>query len=102
MPRATCRSALDEFHDEVIRPDVIQMTDVRMVQRGDGQRLALESIAEPRVDRFDRNRALQTGVEGFVDFAHPAHADAGGDFVRTETSTGSERQAAVDYSGRLI
>ena len=38
--------ALDEFHDEVIRPDVVELADVRMVQRGDGPGFTLEAFGQ--------------------------------------------------------
>ena len=39
--------ALDVFHDQIIRPDVIQSADIRMIQRRHRPRLAFK----PRVER---------------------------------------------------
>src|SRR5689334_23833 len=38
--------ALDVFHHEVVRADVMQRADVRMIQRGHGLRLPSETLAE--------------------------------------------------------
>jgi hypothetical protein len=38
--------AFDELHHQVVRTDVVELTDIRMVQCGYGLRLALEPFAE--------------------------------------------------------
>ena len=38
--------SLDVLHDQVVRTDVVDLADVRMVQRGDRPGLALESLAD--------------------------------------------------------
>ena len=43
--RAAQRRAVDVLHHQVVRADVVQRADVRMVQRGDRARLLLETIA---------------------------------------------------------
>jgi hypothetical protein len=42
------RWAFHQFHDEVIRPDIIQLANVGMVQRGDHPRFTFEPLTEPR------------------------------------------------------
>jgi hypothetical protein len=72
-------------------PDVIERADVRMIQRGNGMGLAVKAFAELRVaghvrrQDFDRDRAIETGIPRFVDFAHPAGAERRDDFIRTQT-----------------
>ena len=40
------RAPVEELHDQIIRPDVEQLADGRVIERGDGARFALEPIAE--------------------------------------------------------
>ncbi len=77
----------------------VEGANVRVVQAGDGLRLALEPLLQIRVcgDMFgqhlDGDGAVQAGVAGFVDFAHPARAEGGEDLV------GAERGAGLDGHG---
>ena len=76
--------------------DVVERTDVRMVEGGNRPRLAFKPFPEVRVRRdirrqdFDRDAAIQACVARFVDFAHAARTDERDDFVRAETSAGSK------------
>ena len=38
---------------------------------------------------LDRDRAIQTRIDGFVDLAHPARAEQGGDFIWAEAGAGT-------------
>jgi hypothetical protein len=38
------RRALDELHHQVVGPDVVELTDMRVIERSHGPRLALEAI----------------------------------------------------------
>ena len=61
--------------------DVVERADVRMIERRDRARLALEALAQLRVGRerrrqdLDRDRAVEPRVAGAVDFAHAAGAN---------------------------
>ena len=77
-------------HQEVgalLRPDVIEMADVGMIQAGDGPRLALEALLQIRVggevlgQHLDGHGALQPRVARAIDFAHPARARRPHDLV---------------------
>ena len=91
------RRALDIFEHEVARPDVVELTDVGMVQRGDRPRFVLESTqtigisGEPFRKDLDRHVAPEAGVARAIDLAHAARAERGEDLVRTEAFAGSER-----------
>ncbi len=75
---------LEVFHDEVVhavlRADVMQRADVRMIQRGDGFGLALHALAqfgvgrEMRRQHLDGDLAAQPRVACPIDFAHAAGA----------------------------
>ena len=77
------------------------MRDVWMVERGQHLRLALESRDALGIERqgfrqyFDRHLAPQLRVARAVDFAHPARAERGNDFVNAETSTGRQRHGCL-------
>ena len=45
-PMPLRRLPLDQLHDQVIRSDVVELADVRMIQRGDGAGFDFESIGE--------------------------------------------------------
>jgi len=59
-------------------------------------RFAVKTITKLRIGRegfrqdLDRDGALQTRVEGFVNLAHAASADGGLDFVRAEARAGGK------------
>jgi len=76
--------ALDALHDQeisaVLRADVKERTDIRMIQRGDGFGFPLEAQLARRIGgkmcrkNFDGNGPLETGVASAVDFAHTTRA----------------------------
>ena len=61
--------------------EAVDRRDVRMVERGEDLRLALEAreplgIARERVGQnLQRDVAVELGVAGPIDLAHPAGAD---------------------------
>src|SRR6266704_1945419 len=68
--------ALEIFHDEVagavVRTDVVQLTDIGMVQTGDGTCLAVKALLGFRIGRemrrqdLDGYRALEASVAGAI------------------------------------
>ncbi len=87
-------------HQEIetgVLADVVQRADVRMIERGDGPRLALEAHAEVGVARdvggehFDGDQPIESSVTRPIDFAHAAGADGSLDDVRTESRADGER-----------
>src|SRR5262249_8271276 len=76
------RLPLDQLHDEVrgplLLPDVVERADVRMVEAGDGPRLALEPRSDLGVRRevrgkhLHRDDAIEARVARAVDLAHTA------------------------------
>jgi len=69
---------------------------VRVIQRGDRARLAVEALAELRVSsqrlgqHLDRDRAIEPRVARSVDLVHTASTQGRLDFVRAEARTGSK------------
>ena len=67
---------------------------------------AVEAIAELRIvgelggKDFDGDDAIEARVARLVDLAHTAGSDGGDDFIRAESSAGSERHGEwLDYAG---
>ena len=77
-------------------PDVVQRADVRMVERRDGARFALEALAELGIggecvgQDLDRDDAIEPRVARLVDLAHAAGADEREDFVGAEAGAGGQ------------
>ena len=103
------RLALEMRHDQIVRAvgfaDVVDAADVRMVQRGDRPRLALEPGAQIGIAGDSLGRTLIATVRSrrvsraLIDFAHPARAERAEDFVRTEPGAGVEGHACLSLLG---
>ena len=108
--------ALDELHGEQVRAaaaregrllEAVQVGDVRVVERGEQLRLALEAGEAVGVRREGLRQELQRDVPAeprvrrAPDLSHPAGADGGGDLVRPEACAGGEgqRETPVCLSG---
>ena len=104
----------EELHHQVIgailRADVIEMANVRMVQRGNGPGLALHALLEfrrrrkMRSENFNRYCAVETGIERTVNFPHSAGAQRRLDFIRAEFRARGEghRCCAIIVSSKSI
>ena len=100
------RGAVEKLHDQktdfgvVVVPggpfaaDVVERADVRMVERRDRFRLALEALPhlvarrDVGMDDLESDQPIETGVPGLVDLAHPASPEGAEDFVRSQTCAG--------------
>src|SRR5207342_345298 len=77
--------------------DAVNRADVRMIERGQDLRLALEPRGALRVpgdqigQDFDRDRSVQAGVAGLVNLAHAAGANCRDNFVGADTGAGGKR-----------
>ena len=77
--------------DAVLATDVEQRADVRVVQAGDGARFTLEPktrlrvVRDRRRDDLDGHRAIELDIDGLVNLAHAAGADADRQTIRTDT-----------------
>ena len=99
------RLALQILHDEIRRAllltNIVEGANVRVRELGDRAGLTVEARLELRIRRqrrrknFDRDSAIEPRVAGFVDFAHPAGADGGEDFVRAEPYAGRQRHGSA-------
>jgi hypothetical protein len=85
VDQSTQRAALDVLHDDVGEPlglaDLIDRANTRMIQRRGGAGLLEQAPAGRRVGlqvfarNLHRDGALDLGVPGAVDDAHPARAE---------------------------
>jgi len=66
---------VDELHYQIIRPNIVELADVRMIQRGHRTRLALEAFVEFDLRGLDRNRAVEPRVARFPHLTHASGAD---------------------------
>ena len=86
----------DRVDDAVVRAEVVDAEEIRVRERGDGLRLALEAREGGGVRRealgkdLDRDVAVEFRVARAVDLSHPARAERPEDFVRAEARTGQE------------
>ncbi len=88
------RLAVEELHNQevgaVLRTDVVQMTDVRMIQRGNGTSFAFETLLEFRIggkmsgENLDGDCAIKARVFRPVHLAHSAGAEWRLNFVGSE------------------
>ena len=94
--------ALDELHDQAANRaaflETVDMRDVRMVERRQHLRFALEprepfGIGGEQIRQdFDGDVAIELRVAGAVDLAHAALADQRDDFVDAETVASKQGQ----------
>ena len=83
------------FHDEKIDPvvlaDVVENTDMWMLQCSNSLGLSKKTLAETgivaqmRGQDFDCDCAIEAGVFRAIHLTHTAHAYLGGNFVRAES-----------------
>ena len=96
-------SSFDQLHREERHAldslDRMNRDDVRMVERGDGPSLALETVAAFGIEYrrvwqdFECDEPVEPRVPRFVDLAHSPAAKRGDDFVRPEACARGERHS---------
>ena len=103
-PRNALREilALDEFHHQGVHPsgflESVDRRDVRVIQRGEGLRLAFKSgqplgVLGKRVGQdLDRHLTTQRRVRSPIHLAHAAFPERRGDLVNAETGAGGQGQ----------
>src|SRR5215510_374522 len=93
---------LDVLEDEVVRADVVDLTDVRVAQRGDCPRFLIESssslvmTSDACRKNLDCDVALQPCVARPVHLAHAAAANRRNHFVRPQSGTLRQRHDSGD------
>src|SRR5581483_695466 len=97
--------AVEELHDEIggaiVRSELVDGDEVRVVERARGARLLFEAAQAIGVARdvggehFDRDVAADAGVARTEDFPHASRADAGGDLIRADATPGRQGHKAA-------
>ena len=104
--RALERLAVNQFHDEVIGPDIVQRANMWMVQRGDGVRFAFEPLGKLFGGNLDGDGAVETRVARLIHFSHTSCAEGREDLIGSQTSPSRERHTVerfyLSWSFRLI
>jgi hypothetical protein len=67
--------AFDVFKDQVVRTDVVDLTDVRMAEGGNDPGFLLEALFIVCLKTFDGYDAVEAGVGCLPDFSHSAGAE---------------------------
>ena len=98
------RPSLDQLHREEDGRarvfDGMDSDDVRVVERGHGERLAREALAAIGIrgrdvgQHLEGDLALQPRIARPIDLSHPAGAEQRHDFVRTEPGARVKRHGA--------
>ena len=76
-------NALDVIHHQIIWADIVQCTDMRMVQRRNDSGFAFEAVAKCRFacerlpEDLDSNCSIEPSVLRTVNLAHAAGANGG-------------------------
>src|SRR5579864_395662 len=88
------RFAFQVFHDQIasriLSAHVVEMTDVRVAERGDGTGFAIEALSGFDVagkmfwQNLDGYNSVQPGIARPVHFSHTARAERRDNFIRTE------------------
>ena len=66
------RLPFDIFHYQIVSADVVQSTDVRVIEGSDGVRFPLKPLGKLSLAFFDRDDAIQTRILGLINVTHPA------------------------------
>ena len=88
----------DEFHHQVIPPDVVKLADVRVIERRDRTGFLLEARRVLAVEPLDRHRAVEPGIARFPHLAHSTRADECEDFVGAKCVPQGKSHASALFS----
>ena len=96
----------DEEVDSILLTNVVEGTNVRMVECGHGAGFALEALATLRIrcnvreQDFDRDIATKASVSCSIDFSHSTRPNEREDLVRAETGARRKRHRVSVRVGR--
>ena len=95
--RTIQRRALNKLHYQIIGADIVELADVRMIQRGHRARFALEPFRKLLAGNLDGDRAVEARVARLVHFPHAARANEREDLIGTELRAGREGHSNVSF-----
>jgi hypothetical protein len=76
--------AFDELHDEVVRTDVMDRANARMIEGRNAARFACEAVTELAGGELERDHPVEPRIARRPDFTHPAGADALDELIRPD------------------
>src|SRR5258707_652061 len=82
--RPARRLAFDVFQNQIVWANVVDLANVRMIQRSNRPSFLLKPGAALTFQAFDSDYAVEPRIARFPDVAHAARANGGKNFVRTE------------------
>src|SRR6516164_8999219 len=91
---ASQRAALDVLQHERLRPNVVDLADMRMIQRGNRTRFLLESSRVLGLQPLNRDDAVQPRVARLPDLTHAARPERRQNFVRPNVPVQLEMEKA--------
>src|ERR1700722_7032602 len=83
--RSCERPAFDVLQHQVIRPDVVDLANMRMIQRGDCTRFLLEPGSVVALQLLNGDDATKTCVACLPHFTHATGTEGREDFVGPQT-----------------
>jgi hypothetical protein len=98
----------DQIADPVLRSDVVEMANVRVIQRRDGPGFAVKAlfrhwiVGERLGKDLDRDGAIEAGVAGAIHLTHAARTQRGLNFIGTEFCARSKSQGSTPLLGAII
>ena len=63
------RFSVDILQHQVVRPNIVDLADVGMIQRRNGSGLLLEPVAVGAIKELECDNAIEPRIAGLVDFA---------------------------------
>jgi hypothetical protein len=93
--------ALDELHHQVVGPDVVEMADIGVVQRGKRAGLAREAIGERFIRHFQGDVAAEARIVRLEHLSHTAPAKARAYVIWTDRIVGRDHQRGFYAIGNL-
>jgi hypothetical protein len=93
----------DEVRHAVLRADVEQRENVRVVEGAGRPRLALEAaqavggMSEPTGQDLDRHISAQSGIARAVDLPHAPGPEQFHDLIRTDSGAGGKRHGGPPH-----
>ncbi len=85
------RRAVDVLHHQIIGADIVDLADVRMIERRHRARLAFKAFAEFLLGDLQRDNAIQPGVARFPDLSRATGTELRNDFVGAQSVARGKR-----------
>ncbi len=89
--RTPQRFAVHQFHHQIVRAHIVEVTDVRVVEGRDREGFPLEALVELLASCLHRDCPVQPGVTRSIDLTHAAFTNQGDYFIGAEARSRGER-----------